>query len=87
MRYSQHMSESEAEVPPTRKTPYVSMNLTVEARDRLQRLTLNLAAEAGRRLSMSAVLLAALDVAERDRAALRESLAADDEAPDPDGPR
>lgn len=64
-----------------RKTPYVSTNLTVPARDRLQRLTLTMAAEAGRRLSMSAVLLAALDVAEQDRDSLTAALTAAADSP------
>jgi len=47
-----------------RRTPYVSTNLTVPARDCLQRATLNHSAREGRRLSMSAVLLSAMAVAE-----------------------
>lgn len=46
-----------------RRTPYVSVNLTVPARNELQQATLRLSAAAGRRLSLSAVLLAALAVA------------------------
>lgn len=52
-------------MPPKRRTPYVSVNLTVDARNALQRLTLLRSAELERRLSMSAVLVAALAVAER----------------------
>jgi hypothetical protein len=47
-----------------RKTPYVSVNLTVPARDALQRATVNVSAAVGKRVSMSAALLAALAVAE-----------------------
>jgi hypothetical protein len=46
----------------TRKTPYVSAHLTEEARDALRRLTLNASAAAGRRVSQSEVVLAALAV-------------------------
>lgn len=63
-------------MPPIRRTPFVSTNLTVPARDRLQRLSLTLSAEAGRRLSMSAVLLAALAVAEAHPAELVAALTA-----------
>lgn len=48
-----------------RKTPYVSVNLTVPARDALQRATFTLSAELGRRVPLSTVFLAALTVAER----------------------
>lgn len=48
-----------------RKTPYVSVNLTVSARDALQRATFTLSAELGRRVPLSIALLAALTVAER----------------------
>jgi hypothetical protein len=61
-------------LPPHRKTPYVSANLTVEARDALQRLTLTVSAEAGRRIGMSAVLLAALAVATAHKDQLTELL-------------
>ncbi len=45
-----------------RKTVFVSVNLTQTARDELRRATLDLTSPAGRRLSMSDVLLAALQV-------------------------
>ena len=50
---------------PHRKTPYVSMNVTVPARDALQQATLRLQAEVGRRLQMSRVLIAAIELAGR----------------------
>lgn len=59
----------------TRKTPYVSTNLTVPARDALQRLTLNVSAKAGRRISMSATLLAVVAVADGHAAELDAALA------------
>ena len=46
-----------------RKTKFVSVNLTVAARDDLQRETLQAAAAVGRRLSLSATLVAALATA------------------------
>ena len=46
----------------TRKTPFVSVNLTEAARDELRRVTLELTTPAGRRISMSDVLLAALQI-------------------------
>jgi hypothetical protein len=65
---------SETLVPPARRTPYVSTNLTPTARDALRRLTLNLSAELGERLSMSLVLVAALDVAGNHPAELSEAV-------------
>lgn len=51
-----------------RKTTFVSVNLTDTARDALRQATLDLTTPAGRRVSMSDVLLAALHVArEHDR--------------------
>lgn len=47
----------------TRRTPYVSVNLTVPARDAIQRAALDYSALAGRRLSLSAVVLAVMQVA------------------------
>ena len=46
-----------------RQTPYVSVNLTVPARDALQSAALQQSARVNQRLSMSAILLAALTVA------------------------
>jgi len=43
---------------------YVGMTLTRDARDALQRLTLNQSARVSRRLPLSTVLLAAITVAE-----------------------
>ena len=47
-----------------RQTPYVSVNLTVPARNALQTATLQLSARANRRLPMSAIVLAAIAVAD-----------------------
>lgn len=47
--------------PPPR--PYVSVNVSRPARNALQRLTLNVSAAAGRRLTLSEVLLGAVAVA------------------------
>lgn len=49
-------------MPAARKTPFVSVNLTEAARDELRRVTLELTTPAGRRVSMSDVLLAVLQV-------------------------
>lgn len=49
----------------TRRTQYVSVNLTVPARNAIQRAGLDYSAKVGRRLPMSAIVLAALDVATR----------------------
>jgi hypothetical protein len=68
VRYSRHMqttNESVPAVPTPRKTPYVSVNLTIPARDALQQLTFEEQARAGRRLALSPVLLAAITVARR----------------------
>jgi hypothetical protein len=46
-----------------RRTPYVSVNLTTRARNALQTATLQLSAQVDKRLPMSAVVLAALEVA------------------------
>jgi len=58
------MTVMELQMPTVRRTPYASMNVTVSSRELLQRVTLNHSAREGRRLSMSAVLVAALKVAE-----------------------
>jgi hypothetical protein len=55
----------ERQLPPRRKTPFVSTNLTVEAHQAWTQATLNYSARAGRRITQSAVLLAALRIAER----------------------
>lgn len=70
MRYSVDMSD-------TPKRPFVSVNISPTARNLLRETTLTLTTPAGRRLSMSAVLIAALQVATHHReeviALLRES--------------
>ena len=57
-----------------RKTPYISANLTEPARDTLRQATLALTTDAQRRLSMSAVLIAALRVAQNHRPELLDEL-------------
>lgn len=57
-----------------RKTPYISVNLTEPARDTLRQATLALTTDAQRRLSMSAVLIAALRVAQNHRQELLDEL-------------
>lgn len=59
----------------TRRTPYVSMNVTVPARDRLRRTTWRWQAEVDHPLSMSAVLLAMADVVEENPEAMKAALA------------
>lgn len=59
-----------------RKTPFVSVNLTEPARDKLRRVTLGYTSPAGRRLSMSEVLLAALDFAEAHEGEFLDALTA-----------
>jgi hypothetical protein len=56
-----------------RRTPFVSVNLTPQARDALRIAALDLSALAGRRLSMSVVVVSAVRVALRHR----DELAAD----------
>lgn len=56
------------------RTRFVSVNLTVPARDALQRAAVQYVVIAGRRLSMSDALLAALRVAERHTAELEAAL-------------
>lgn len=62
-----HMTVMESPHMATRRTVFVSMNVTIPARDSLQRAALGLHGDAGRRLSMSDVLIAALAVAGRHR--------------------
>lgn len=61
-------------MPPTRKTPYVSVNLAVPARDDLQRVTLSQSAQLNTRFTLSAVLTAAIKVAENHSDELRAEL-------------
>ena len=70
----------------TRRTPFVSMNVTIPARDRLRRMTWRWQAEVDRQLSMSAVLLAMADVAEENPEAMRAALARQDEPEGTDVP-
>ena len=57
-----------------RKTRFVSVNLTEPARDSLRQTTLELTTPAGRRLSMSDVLTAALGVSMRHREEMLKAL-------------
>jgi len=50
-----------------RRTLFVSVNLTPDARDELRRATLELTTPVGRRLSMSDVLIGVIRVAMRHR--------------------
>lgn len=50
-----------------RKTPFVTVQLTVPTRDAVRLASLELAALVGRRLSMSDVIAASLTVANRHR--------------------
>lgn len=59
-----------------RRTPYVSVNLTVPAREAVQRAALDYSARVGRRLAMSAVVVAALEVANRHPDELTAALSA-----------
>lgn len=57
-----------------RKTPYVSTNITVEAREVLTSATLRASVDVGRRVPQSAVIIAALKVAEAHRDAFLEAI-------------
>lgn len=57
-----------------RQTPYVSVNLTVPARDAVQRAALDFSARLGRRLPMSDIVVAALDIARQHEDALLDKL-------------
>lgn len=50
-------------MPQRRKTPYVSVNLTVPARDAVQGEALDVSAQVRRRVPLSEVVLAAIAVA------------------------
>lgn len=52
-------------MPPTRKTPVTSLSLPTAVRDRANLLALSYGPRIGRRVSMAAVIGAALDLAER----------------------
>lgn len=56
---------------------YVSVGLTDQARDALREAVLNMTTPAGRKLSMSEVLLAALAIAKRHPDELLETLSAE----------
>jgi hypothetical protein len=60
-----------------RRTLFVSVNLTPDARDELRRATLELTTPAGRRLSMSDVLIEAIRVSMRHRGELISALASE----------
>lgn len=58
----------------TRRTQFVSVHLTPDARTEIQRAVLAYTAPAGRRLSMSEVVKAAMKVATANPAALMAAL-------------
>lgn len=65
----------------TTKPRYVSMQLTEPTRERLQRAQLNLSAAVGRKLTLSELVTAALDVAEADLPKLTAALTRPNGAP------
>jgi len=71
------------EVKPTvatqRRTPYVAVNLTVPARDELQRTSLRVSGLVERRIPMSQVLMAALAIAARHNDEFLNELQKDEE--------
>jgi hypothetical protein len=58
---------------------YASLKITPNAKDALQRVTLNMSASLGRRLTMSDVLTALAALADRHTDELRAALAVDKE--------
>lgn len=72
-------------MPPRRKTPYVSTNITQAAKDELQRVTLTLSLETTRRLTQSAIVIAALKVAEQHKDEFLAALAAPAAPDEPEG--
>lgn len=62
-----------------RKTPFVTVQLTVPTRDAARLAALNLSAEVARRLSMSDAIAASLAVADRHRAEVVAELARTDQ--------
>jgi hypothetical protein len=63
-------------VPPQRKTPVTAVTLPVVTRDRLNRMAIDMSARLGRRVSMAALVVAALTVAELHPDELAAALAA-----------
>jgi len=63
-----------------RKTPVTALSLPVPVRDEINRVALDLSARIGRRISMAAVVRAAVKVARDHESALIEAL--NPEAPD-----
>lgn len=61
---------------------YVTVSLTPAARDALRTLTLELVTPTGRRLPMSEVLAALVEVGRRHQAELLDALRADAETPE-----
>lgn len=72
----QTLSATLVDMNAARRTPFVSVNLTPEARDDLRRAVLELTTPVGRRLSMSAVLIGSVRVAMQHRDELVSELAA-----------
>lgn len=71
---------------PTRKTVFVSVNLTGPARDELRAATLDLTSPVGRRISMSDVLIQALRVANRHRDEFVNALRGEEQGTSPPYP-
>lgn len=63
-----------------RRTPYVSVNLTVPARDAVQRAALDYSAQMGKRLPMSTIVVAALAIARQHDADVLAAIAAEQDA-------
>jgi hypothetical protein len=62
------LTEVEApRVPPARRTPLTGVSVTVATRDALNRFALDLSAQLGRRISLSALVAALHDVGQRHR--------------------
>ena len=74
----QLVSATVVDMNAARRTLFVSVNLTPDARDELRRATLDLTTPVGRRLSMSDVLIGVIRVAMRHRVELVSALAEDD---------
>lgn len=70
----QLVSATVSDMSAARRTPFVSVNLTPDARDGLRQATLDLTTPVGRRLSMSDVLIAIIRVAMRHRDELISAL-------------
>lgn len=59
---------------PPRKTPMTALSVPVAVRDAVNRVALQLSADLGRRVSMGAVVEAALEITSEDMGRLRDVL-------------